>query len=253
MASAAGWFWGMLGKKGKDKGKGFEVVRSSRMPPAMRARGGDFEDETPPEGIPVAMGVLRNGPIDSDDEDQGRRNQGARSMSLASREREPLNSGRISREDSSDEIGAASPPPILTLPTDIGTEKGIKETSQASHAGLDDDLHVPDVPRKSSKRLSWNNSQAGEARLEPSETAQPATLAPRLSRLPFERTSSQTKLSSSSARLTNEFVRVDLEDSNGGSGGGPAGYGIVSKGSVGHVDREMDLLGSSVEVVHDKR
>ncbi len=253
MASAAGWFWGMLGKKGKDKGKGFEVVRSSRMPPAMRARGGDFEDETPPEGIPVAMGVLRNGPIDSDDEDQGRRNQGARSMSLTSQEREPLNSERISREDSTDETGAASPPPILTLSTDIGTEKGIKETSQASHAGLDDDLHVPDVPRKSSKRHSWNNSQAGDAQLEPFDTAQPATLAPRLSRLPFERTSSQRRLSGSSAGLTDDFTQVDLQDSNGGSEGGPAGYGIVNQGSIGHVDREIDLLGSSAEVVHDKR
>ena len=174
-------------------------------------------------------------------------------MSLTSQEREPLNSERISREDSTDETGAASPPPILTLSTDIGTEKGIKETNQASHAGLDDDLHVPDVPRKSSKRHSWNNSQAGDAQLEPFDTAQPATLAPRLSRLPFERTSSQRRLSGSSAGLTDDFTQVDLQDSNGGSEGGPAGYGIVNQGSIGHVDREIDLLGSSAEVVHDKR
>ncbi|PHH75417.1 hypothetical protein CDD80_2391 [Ophiocordyceps camponoti-rufipedis] len=63
VATATGWFRNMFkGKKTKEKGKGFEVVRSSRMPPAS------FGDETPPEGIPVAMGVLRNGPIDSDDD-----------------------------------------------------------------------------------------------------------------------------------------------------------------------------------------
>ncbi|CRK15975.1 hypothetical protein BN1708_017444, partial [Verticillium longisporum] len=69
MASAAGWLRTMLGGKTKEKGKGFEVVRSARMPTSMRAPGGEFSDNPPPEGIPVAMGVLRNGPIDSDDDD----------------------------------------------------------------------------------------------------------------------------------------------------------------------------------------
>ena len=33
VSSATGWFKGLLGGKTKDKGKGFEVVRSSRVPP----------------------------------------------------------------------------------------------------------------------------------------------------------------------------------------------------------------------------
>jgi len=50
----------MFGGKSKEKGKGFEVVRSSRMPPAMRAAAdAEYDAELPPEGIPVAMGVLR--------------------------------------------------------------------------------------------------------------------------------------------------------------------------------------------------
>jgi hypothetical protein len=65
MASAAGWLRTMFGAKRKDKGKGFEVVRSARMPPNVSA----FEDEAPPQGIPVAMGVIRSGPIDSDEDD----------------------------------------------------------------------------------------------------------------------------------------------------------------------------------------
>ncbi|KAJ0374885.1 hypothetical protein COL26b_006901 [Colletotrichum chrysophilum] len=70
MSSAAGWFRNFFGGKTKEKGKGFEVVRSSRMPPAMRAAAdAEYEAEPPPEGIPVAMGVLRNGPIESDDDE----------------------------------------------------------------------------------------------------------------------------------------------------------------------------------------
>ncbi|TEA16509.1 putative membrane protein [Colletotrichum sidae] len=70
MSSAAGWFRTFFGGKTKEKGKGFEVVRSSRMPPAMRAAAdAEYDAEPPPEGIPVAMGVLRNGPIESDDDE----------------------------------------------------------------------------------------------------------------------------------------------------------------------------------------
>ncbi|KAI8282665.1 hypothetical protein K4K59_007893 [Colletotrichum sp. SAR11_240] len=70
MSSAAGWFRNFFGGKTKEKGKGFEVVRSSRMPPAMRAAAdAEYDAEPPPEGIPVAMGVLRNGPIESDDDE----------------------------------------------------------------------------------------------------------------------------------------------------------------------------------------
>jgi hypothetical protein len=74
-ASAAGWFKGLFGGKTKEKGKGFEVVRSSRMPPGMVARNGLGREASPsegvPEGIPVATGAIRkNQPIDSDDDDE---------------------------------------------------------------------------------------------------------------------------------------------------------------------------------------
>ncbi|KAJ8106221.1 hypothetical protein ONZ43_g7138 [Nemania bipapillata] len=67
--TAAGWLMRLFGGKTKEKAKGFEVVRSARMPAAMKARGGNFSDDAQPEGIPVALGVLRSGPIESDDED----------------------------------------------------------------------------------------------------------------------------------------------------------------------------------------
>ncbi|KAK4239451.1 hypothetical protein C8A03DRAFT_32484 [Achaetomium macrosporum] len=253
MASAAGWFRSMFGKKGKDKGKGFEVVRSSRMPPAMRSRGGDFEDEAPPEGIPVAMGVLRNGPIESDDEDDGRQKKGAHSTHVTSPEREPLNSRRSSGEDDMDEIGAASAPQVPTLLADVSSEKEPKETTEAAQSGLEGDLQVPDVPRKSSKRISWNGSQKGEPLSQQQQSGRPANLAPSLPRLPFDRTPSQERLSNSSAGLTDEFVQVDLQDCRGDNEETSPGYGFVSQGNINRVDREVDLLGSSAEVVDDRR
>jgi hypothetical protein len=254
MASAAGWFRSMFGKKGKDKGKGFEVVRSSRMPPAMRARGVDFEDEVHPQGIPVAMGVLRNGPIESDDEDEGRqtRKKGARPTDVTSPEREPLNSRRSSIEEDTDDAGTANTPQVPTLLADISSEEEPKETIQeTSQSGLDGDLPVPEVPRKSSKRISWNGSPNRDPSPQQPQSARPATLAPSLARLPFERTPSQERLSSnSSAGLTDDFIQVDLQDAHGDN---EPGYGFVNQGNVNRVDRDVDLLGSSAELVDGRR
>ncbi|KAL2020175.1 hypothetical protein VTK56DRAFT_8699 [Thermocarpiscus australiensis] len=257
MASAAGWLRGILGGRKKDKGKGFEVVRSARMPPAMRARGGDFEDEAPPEGIPVAMGVLRNGPIESDDEDEGRQNKGARPTRITSPEQEPLNSGRASREDDRDDVGITSTPqappllPEINTGPDISTEGDLNDMSEAARSGLDgSDLQVPEVPRKSSKRNSFNKS------LQQPETGLPVSLASSAtasSRLPFERTASQKRLSGSSAGLTEEFIQVDLQDPPGSAVERPASWGTVNQGSINRVDREVDMLGSSAEVVDGRR
>ncbi|KAK3299110.1 uncharacterized protein B0H64DRAFT_387167 [Chaetomium fimeti] len=246
--STTGWFWGMFGNKAKDKGKGFEVVRSSRMPPAMRAAGGDFEDERPPEGIPVAMGVLRNGPIESDEEDEGRGNKGARPSHVTSPEREPLNGRRRSREDSSDGFGTSSPPPAPTASGDATTADSANKPNETPQHDAGGDLRVPDVPRKSSKRNSWTGSQKGDSQLSQPEPNRPANLAPSAatpSRLPFERTPS-----GSSAGLTDEFTQVDLQEPNGGT---TAGYGFVNKGSVNRVDHDVDLLSSSAELVDERR
>ncbi|KAK4165835.1 putative flavin carrier protein 3 [Cladorrhinum sp. PSN259] len=234
MASAAGWLRNMFKAKGKDKGKGFEVVRSARMPPAMRATGGEFEDDPAPEGIPVAMGVLRNGPIESDDDDDECRQRAA---------------AQISQQDpSTDGLGIAKT-------TGGGAEKTGDSTASSSH--LNDDA-PPGVPRKSSKRDSNSHAKAisllhpidpgGSSSLAPSNTAS--------SRLPFERTPSQRRLSGSSAGLTEELSQVDLQDPSGSSGEVTAtGYGFVNQGSVHRVDRDVDLLGlgTSAEVVNERR
>lgn len=252
IASATGWFWGMFAKKGKDKGKGFEVVRSARMPTSMLARGGEFGDETPPEGIPVAMGVLRSGPIESDDDDEEtRRNNASRSAHITSPEREPLNRGRPSQEESADESGMIGTPLSPTISAPVGTEDGTNDRNGASRAGVEGDLQVPEVPRKSSKRLSWTSSQKDEQQPDPGETPVPASSSTAPARLPFEGPDSHRRLSVSSAGLTDDFIQVDLQDHN--SGNESSDYGFASQGSINRGDREVDLLGSPSEVIDGRR
>ncbi|KAK3989207.1 putative flavin carrier protein 3 [Cladorrhinum sp. PSN332] len=230
MASAAGWLRNMFKAKGKDKGKGFEVVRSARMPPAMRATGGDFADDPAPEGIPVAMGVLRNGPIESDDESGNK-------VATQTPQQEPT----------IDDLG---------IPKTTGGAIEKKRDSAAS-SQWDGDA-PPDVPRKSSKRDSNSHAKAAPL-LQPPELGGSANLTPSntaSSRLPFERTPSERRLSGSSAGLTEELSQVDLQDPSGSSGEVTAtGYGFVNQGSVHRVDREVDLLGlgTSAEVVNERR
>jgi len=183
MASAAGWLRTMFGGTGKDKGKGFEVVRSARMPPPTR---GVFDDEVPPEGIPVAMGVVRNGPIDSDDEDDARQASPHRSTLVAS--------------------------PNTRLLSD---DRGVDEDAATS---------IPVVPRKSSKRTP-DHSRAPSVDVGLSRTSSNIPLsATTSSRLPFERSPSQGRLSGVSSG------GVEVQDGFG-SHEEPS-YGFGQKGSI---------------------
>lgn len=252
IASATGWFRSLLGGKSKEKGKGFEVVRSSRMPPAMRARGGEFDDDPPPEGVPVAMGVLRHGPIDSDDEDDVKRSPKPtveHSDNQHAAETELLDADGSPREDDETE-GSAAP--------------GLVYTSDGAsfHSPYTDLPLVPQVPRKSSRRqsdgtekhkknLSLNLTVPGSSRigLGSGHSASAST-----SRLPFERTSSQKRLSStSSINASDDFSQIDLQEPTAPYADRPASFGHVSQRNVSRVDRDVDLLGSSAEVVDARR
>ena len=283
MASAAGWLRTFLGGKSKEKGKGFEVVRSARMPPAMRAGGGEYGDDAAPQGIPVAMGVLRNGPIESDDEDEAQRKK-KKTGSRRTRTNQPggdelLDDDGSPREDDSDvEVGRLSNlPPILP---DIDSGGSIRLPSRiqskASRHNGDRDADVPDmadlppvpqVPRKSSKRDSGgtpkDHSRNPSFTLSPPSEASGRTqnrdhLEPgpsgTSSRLPFTRTGSQKRLSSaSSASHTEGSSEFDLRGPPGVQEERRTSYGYVSQGSIRHVDRGVDLLGSSAEVVDTKK
>ena len=267
VATATGWFRNMLGAKSKEKGKGFEVVRSSRRPPAI-ARNGGFDAESPPEGIPVAMGVLRNGPIDSDDDEVEVKHS-------------PKHRKGDLLDDNGDPQDSEPESPVVerrrSLVSSIDDESMLQEPSKtfskhsrkpSHHSVPDDDL--PDIPRKSSKRhsghiehssvpslslalpgsnLSFDDRARGSDTTSQHSGYHRATLSAS-SRLPFERTGSQKRLSSnSSMEFPGEFSQIDL---HGGGDERPASFGYVTKQKTTRVDplhRDVDLLGSSAELV----
>ncbi|CAK7216379.1 hypothetical protein SEUCBS140593_002849 [Sporothrix eucalyptigena] len=221
VASAAGWFRSFIGGKTKEKGKGFEVVRSSRMPPAMVARGGEFDEDGPPPGIPMAMDVIRNGPIESDDEDdkaaKNRRNLRSRDQTG---EPKPAESDLLDEDGNPSEGGESSSdggflrvsdvPPLLPsidggdsihMPSRLPS----RNQSKASRYGAPGDgyntgvfpantvpiLEVPSVPRKSSKRpLSHDGKGQPVSHHSPSETGRTASVSssshgPQLQQQPY--------------------------------------------------------------------
>lgn len=244
MASAAGWFRTLFGGKTKDKGKGFEVVRSARMPPAMRAAGGNFEDGAPPQGIPVAMGILRNGPIESDDEDDVRQAKRTLSSSAIAVPKSELLTGGGAPGKEEDDL-----PKFLLISSDddMGTQP--RELGSWSQTSINPEGHNPAVPRKSSKRAS------GHSQIPPGDTvfSQPPNTLNGSSRLPFERTPSQKRLSGSSMGATDELGHVDSHEAHQLGDERPTAYGFVHQGSINRVDRDADLLGSSAEVVDERR
>lgn len=229
MATATGWFKNMFGGKRKEKGKGFEVVRSARMPPAMRAGGGDYEDTDPPEGTPVAMGVLRSGPIDSDSDDGGRRPDPVTASPEAPAPTERLlNEDNASISSSADEaeVPRASEAMAPMLPdVDAGGSFHMpsRKVSRASRVSgramaVHPDEDVPDVPRKSSKRKSdliqglALNLEAPSQRpgLQPSPVIEHQPHQAASSRLPFDRSRS-----SSTTRAPSVSSMGDTEESSG--------------------------------------
>ncbi|KAI5466726.1 hypothetical protein BGZ63DRAFT_345959 [Mariannaea sp. PMI_226] len=276
VATASGWFRGFFGGKTKEKGKGFEVVRSARMPPAMMARNGG---ESPPEGIPVAMGVLRNGPIDSDDDDDTepqRRATRHRAGDLLDDNGDPQDSEpespvleRAPQPYTDDERAPRAPTRAMS-----------KRPNNLVLRQIAADLDLPEIPRKSSKRASGSHERQ-ENRLPSLTLSMPSTslgIDPNLmkdsdsvsrdsvsrhssmhrqtlsvsSRLPFERTGSQKRLSShSSMEFPGEFTNIDLR---GGRDERPASFGMVPHHGISRVDphhHEVDLLGTSAELVVD--
>lgn len=243
VATATGWFRNLLGGKTKEKGKGFEVVRSARMPPDMMARNGAFGDETPPEGIPVAMGVLRNGPIDSDDEDDPRpkRSPKRKPGDLLTDTGEP----RGPEDDEPDSPvterlprGSQPPEPRVTITDDAN------ETRTSTNDG-------PDIPRKSSKRNSALMDSSREPSRSPSAEGR-SDGPPHLARLPFQRSDSQRQLSSHGSTEFN--IELSRHPSSRRTGERPASFGSVPQHNINRVDPQhgvVELFSTSGEIVDE--
>lgn len=158
-SNAAGWFNRLLGGKTKEKGKGFEVVRSSRMPPGMKrpSLGAESPPEDVPEGIPVAtQGEARNGPIDSDDDEPVSRKRGKTGELIpVNDDSEPdseidANGGNFEMTRISD-----IPPSLPRIDVGGSIELPSRLPSKARSSRHEDENYVPpSVPRKNSKRKS---------------------------------------------------------------------------------------------------
>ncbi|OLN95959.1 putative membrane protein C1322.03-like protein 2 [Colletotrichum chlorophyti] len=280
IATATGWFRNMFGGKSKEKGKGFEVVRSSRMPPAMRAAAdAEYETEPPPEGIPVAMGVLRNGPIESDDDEPKNKTSQNTSGNVENGENTEilLNDDGVSVASSDSEIEAvdisrvSDVPPTLpgiessgsfTMPTRV-VSKASRQTSQ-KHRRQSTESDIPEIPRKSSKRdsgMARGHSPTPSFNLiPPTSPTGPSesigaldnlTSSPNPGRLPFERSDSyQKRLSSNGSSLEEFSVRRSPSTER------PTSYGVVPHHSISRVDpgsdQQVDLLGTSAELVDER-
>ena len=284
-ASAAGWFKGLFGGKTKEKGKGFEVVRSARMPPGMVARNAPGE-ETPPEGVPVATaGNVRNGPIESDDDSvhAGPSRVATKPTEPSTHEDEnlvtPLGSDDESPSDDEYEITRISdvPPTIgldipeggIELPSRFPSKATSKASSRRAKTG---DLPSmpglptrvpstkPTVPRKSSRRKSQSvdMTTGGAQFLRAHQTHQPQRSLD--SRLPFDRTNSKKRQSdiSSKSGVTDPLdlgnpsalgkLSADIQNDR------PTSMGYVNQHSIRTVNpsENPQFLGSSAEVVDDR-
>ncbi|KAK2063888.1 integral membrane protein [Colletotrichum caudatum] len=281
MATAAGWFRTMFGGKSKEKGKGFEVVRSSRMPPAMRAAvDAEYDAELPPEGIPVAMGVLRNGPIDSDDDEPN--NKAARKHPDNGENSETLLGDGVSVVSSESEIEEFGIPKVSDVPPTLPgiassgsfrlpsriPSKTSRSASQ-KHMRQSTESDIPEIPRKSSKRDSVTargHSPAPSLNLiRPTSSTSPPSgepsiiipaldglpPSPNTGRLPFERSDSHQKRLSSNGSSLEEFnIRRTPSTER------PTSYGVVAQHSISRVDpgsdQQVDLLGASAELVDEQ-
>lgn len=163
---ASGWFKNLLGGKTKEKGKGFEVVRSSRMPPGMDPRNGP-SPESPPEGIPIAAtGAIRRDLDNDEPTNVGEGNErmvGAKSPLLSNHEDD--DSDDEDRDEAFEMTRISDAPPLLP---ELDRGKGLeipsrfpsKASAKTHTQEVDEDFPIP---RKSSKRVSQQGLQPPNA------------------------------------------------------------------------------------------
>ena len=166
VSAATGWFKNLFGGKTKEKGKGFEVVRSSRVPPLGAAPGEiALTDQAPYKDEPSdelqSSGVERSRGFELDNEGDAvgggtRRLRDDRASKLSSDEEEEDDSGSGGEDPSAFPSSPISPFPPSLPNIDAGGDIGIpsRKTSKASSKHYQGGIRskVPTVPRKSSRR-----------------------------------------------------------------------------------------------------
>ena len=169
VSSASGWFKSLFGGKTKDKGKGFEVVRSSRVPQLVSPSGEiALADQKPYKDDPDPTSPHKTRDFELDDEGDAV-GGGTRRLPEDDRHPTPLTSDEEYRDEtSSDEEGSSRlrsghisqfPPSLPTIESGPEIQLPSRITSKASSRPSQSDVgrlkgRVPSVPRKSPRRTS---------------------------------------------------------------------------------------------------
>lgn len=192
VSSAAGWIKGLFGGKTKDKGKGFEVVRSSRAPQSLGQRGvsgaivsGEAE---PYRDDPEGTGVGRSRDLDLSDEGDAIGGGTRRSPEKDGNVPRPTDADNESDIDSDEDEGPGTarlsqisqlPPSLPIIDTGGGIELPSRIASKASSrpskaSSSRNPQRSPTVPRRSSRR----QSSQGQIEFPPKGVPRLSTVVP---------------------------------------------------------------------------
>ncbi|PVH93067.1 hypothetical protein DM02DRAFT_479586, partial [Periconia macrospinosa] len=172
VSSATGWFksLGLFAGKKKEKGKGFEVVRSTRMPPDMMIA--EEEEGSPPmtdepyrdspghNGADTSAGGTKK-VVEQDSPPRGATGTGAaagllRSSSTSSSDvsddEDYVNVQRVS--DIAPTLGPIETGGGIELPSRIGSRISRVSRGPSLNTGAGATERIPQIPRKSSRRTS---------------------------------------------------------------------------------------------------
>lgn len=172
VSAATGWFKNIFGGKTKEKGKGFEVVRSSRIPPTMQSPPGEIAlaDQTPYKDDPDAPepygSMERARDFELEDEADA---VGAGTRHLPEDQPSPLVSddeveeGFVSDKEQAPRARRSQvsqfPPSLpnievgssIGMPSRLNSKSSYRPPQTTAHLISD---QTPKIPRKSSKRTS---------------------------------------------------------------------------------------------------
>ena len=172
VSAATGWFKNLFGGKTKEKGKGFEVVRSSRIPPQMQSPPGGIAlaDQAPytddPDGPAQSEGIERTRDFELEDEADA---VGAGTRHLPPDQPSPLTSddegeeGFVSDEEDTPRARGSQvsqfPPSLPNIEVGSSMDMPSRLNSKSSYRPPQTTAHLisentPKIPRKSSKRTS---------------------------------------------------------------------------------------------------
>lgn len=157
VSSAQGWFKGLLGRKTKESGKGFEVVRSSRAPlPHLSEDGelGEVYHDVPLAQVEAVLPGQRTRSTKADRKGaEGSRGNPFDAVSLSSDSGDEGPSGStIYMRDSVPTLGPIDTGGSIRLPSRMGSR--ISQISTMPSPRILSRGSAPSIPRKSSRRKS---------------------------------------------------------------------------------------------------